>query len=290
MKKLFLIVTLFSFYKAQSQISNAQQLIRLHNMSNTANLNAMNNLASGHLAYNVNDKKVYKYDGTNWLPVGSLIDKDKDTYVLVDNGSDNDLVNFTIQNINSFAMRPSRLEFLNTNGSVSIGEQASLANTSNQELNVFVGFKSGTINSTGYRNTGVGTRSLRSNTSGTRNTAVGNKSLVLNTSGSENAALRNYALYSNTNGYENSAIGSSSLGNVTTGYKNSGIGSLSLEEVTSGDRNTGLGYGTLFSVTTGNNNVGVGNRADIGGNYNNRVRIGNYDIQYGSMQVAWSVS
>ncbi|MBL6663802.1 MAG: tail fiber domain-containing protein [Flavobacteriales bacterium] len=266
------LVLLF-FFKAQSQISDGYRLIKLHNISNVTNLNAINNSTSGNLAYNQTDKKVYKFDGTNWLPVGSLIDRDKDTYIIVDNGMDNDIVDVTIQNINAFKMKPSRLEFLNSNGSISIGEETSLANTSNQELNVFIGYKSGALNSTGYRNTAVGTRALRYNTTGVRNTAIGNKAMIENTQGYENVSVGSYSLYSNS-----------------TGYKNCGLGASSLEDITTGYRNTAIGYGTLYSVTTGSNNIGIGNRADIGDNYNNRVRIGNSNIQYGAMQVAWSVS
>ena len=273
MKNLLTLLLLLFFIKAQSQISDGYQLIKLHNLSNITNLNAINNASSGNLAYNQTEKKVYKFDGTNWLPVGSLIDKDKDTYIIVDNGMDNDIVDITIQNINAFKMRPSRLEFLNSNGSISIGEQSAIANTSNQELNVFIGYKSGSLNSTGYRNTAVGTRALRNNTSGFRNTAIGNKAMVDNSQGYENVSIGSYSLYANS-----------------TGYKNSGLGASCLEDVTTGYRNTAIGYGTLYSVTTGSNNIGLGNRADIGGNHSNRVRIGNSDIQYGSMQVAWSVS
>lgn len=64
MKNLLIALALLFFFKAKSQISDGYQLIKLHNISNVANLNAINNATSGNLAYNQTDKKVYKFDGT----------------------------------------------------------------------------------------------------------------------------------------------------------------------------------------------------------------------------------
>lgn len=268
MKKILILLLAFLVLKTQAQ-TDANQFINLHNISDLSNIT---NASTGNLLYNTSDNKIYKYDGSNWVPIGSLIDDDKDTYVEVDNGSDNDLVNFTIEGVNSFSMEHSKLEFLNAKGSIYIGEGTGTADTAQTELNVYIGYESGANNTTGYRNTAIGTRALKNVMTAKRNTAVGNKSLYKIVSGQKNVAVGDYSQY-DSNGDYNTSVGTSSL-----------------ENLTSGDNNTGVGYNTLSSVTTGNNNIALGYNADIGTNTNNRVRVGNSSIQYGAMQVAWSVS
>ena len=158
------------------------------------------------------------------------------------------------------------IEFLNTGSSVFIGQGAGANDDLSNNTNVFVGYKSGYNNTTGYSNTANGYESLYSNTTGSRNTANGYKSLYSNTTGSRNTANGYEALYNNTTGYNNTANGYYALFLNTTGNYNTALGYYAF--YSGNDTNsTALGYNTIITASSqirlGNSSVtSIGGYAD----------------------------
>ena len=215
---------------------------------------------------------------------------------------------------------------LNTTGSenTAIGKNA-LNENSTGSYNTAIGSVSLSKNTTGYANTGCGIGSLYSNTEGYNNSAFGNVALYSNTTGLENSAFGTYALYSNIagiknsaygyhslyssvtadynsafgyaslkyniSGVDNSAFGSNALVYNTTGWHNSAFGDQALYNCTTGNNNTAIGSGAGHNITTGSNNICIGYYAlvpYVGSD--NQIRIGNGDITYAGVQVAWSIT
>lgn len=151
------------------------------------------------------------------------------------------------------------LEFLNTAGSVFIGEGAGNSqDMSTIRYNVFVGNQAGYSNTTGNNNTANGYMALYSNTTGSENTANGYLTLYSNTTGYGNTANGNKALSSNTTGNNNTANGYKALYSNTTGISNTANGLQSLFSNTTGVENTANGYEALYNNTEGNNNTANG--------------------------------
>ena len=158
--------------------------------------------------------------------------------------------------------------------------------------------------SNGLWNSAFGFQSLYSNTAN-NNSAFGNRSLYSNTSGEGNNAFGSQALYSNTTGRSNSAFGFEALKSSdsdfnsafgfkaltsATGNRNSAFGFGALLENTTGSYNTAIGHFAGLDITTGSNNICIGYDAQVGSTFNNHVRIGNSDISYAGIQVAWSIT
>ena len=79
MKKAFpLFILLLFFSKTQSQTIQGDLLIRI---KSTDDLSNSTNEYEGNIVYNSVDKKIYKYNSSEWVPIGSLIDDDLDTYI-----------------------------------------------------------------------------------------------------------------------------------------------------------------------------------------------------------------
>lgn len=57
-----------------AQTPDGEQLVGLHNVP-TTDLSSINNPVTGSLLYNPTDKKVYTYDGTNWVEVSGDSEK-----------------------------------------------------------------------------------------------------------------------------------------------------------------------------------------------------------------------
>lgn len=183
---------------------------------------------------------------------------------------------------------------------------------SNYGENTFVGINAGNFtmsgtNNQGSFNTAVGSASLSVNTTGGNNSAFGMQSLPSNTSGSYNSAFGVQSMYSNLGGNYNSAFGEKSLiGNVSGEY-NSAFGYYSLQGNQTGNNNSAFGYNSLFyvtgsnnssfgvsagtGVTSGSNNLTIGYNAQVPtGSASNQIRLGNTDITYAGVQVAWTIT
>jgi hypothetical protein len=179
-------------------------------------------------------------------------------------------------------------------------------------FNTFIGLEAGNFTMSGSGtnasfNTGVGYKSLYSLTIGNFNSALGVQSLSYNTTGYDNSAFGESSLYSNTTGFYNSAFGSNSLYSNTTGSYNSAFGNVALYNSTgsynsafghgslyyntSGSYNTAIGYLAGSDITIGSNNIAIGYNAQVPTNSaNNQIRLGNTNISYAGIQVAWTVT
>uniref|UniRef100_A0A7V3E8L5 Peptidase S74 domain-containing protein n=1 Tax=Ignavibacterium album TaxID=591197 RepID=A0A7V3E8L5_9BACT len=165
-----------------------------------------------------------------------------------------------------------------------------LSNISTGSNNSAFGVYALNKNSSGEYNSSFGTGSLSFNTTGSYNSALGYNSLFGNISGSENTALGYKALYYNKSNY-NTALGSRSLENNTTGEANTGCGIGVLLNNQTGSYNTAIGNIAGSMIQNGNNNIAIGYNAQVAdGSLSNQVRIGNTDISYAGIQVAWSIT
>jgi trimeric autotransporter adhesin len=214
--------------------------------------------------------------------------------------------------------------YSNTTGinNTALGSESLRGNTTGYD-NTAVGYQTLFSNTTGYWNTSLGTQSLFSNTSGYENTAIGYASLYKNVIGTWNIAIGQAALYNNTAssntaigfaslmsnttgsnntaiGYNNSVfgsigsyntiVGSSAYKNGNTGNNNSAFGYQSLYN-NSGSNNSAFGYNSLLNNSTGSNNTALGYDAQVPvGSASNQVRIGNTEVTYAGVQVAWTIT
>ena len=154
---------------------------------------------------------------------------------------------------------------------IAIGAGAGNANTG--QYNVFIGTHVGITNTSGHDNTATGMYALIKNTSGYQNTATGTNALSQNSTGNFNTANGSVTLYDNTAGSNNTANGYHAL-IATTGSNNTAVGSQAGTGVSSGNNNTVLGYSTQVPV----------------GSADNQVRVGDANVTYAGVQVAWTVT
>jgi hypothetical protein len=141
---------------------------------------------------------------------------------------------------------------MGTGRSVFLGENAGAVDDLSNNDNVFVGYQSGQVNTTGQANTAVGYRALLANTTGLNNTAMGYDAVASNTTGSGNTGLGFWAL-TGTTGSNNAAVGLNALRANTTGSNNTALGNLA-----------GFDNGTpANSNTTGSNNTFIGASSGI---------------------------
>ncbi|MBJ2173213.1 tail fiber domain-containing protein [Aureibaculum sp. A20] len=175
------------------------------------------------------------------------------------------------------------------NANVGIGYQALYSNTTGS-VNTAIGFKTLYSNITGSYNTANGVFALNKNTSGSQNSANGREALFKNTTGNSNTANGYQSLYENTTGNYNTAIGLSSLKKNKIGYYNTAIGRHALQNTTA-SYNVAVGNDALNDLTTGSNNIGIGADSQVpSATASHQVRIGNSQITYAGVQVAWTIT
>lgn len=183
------------------------------------------------------------------------------------------------------ALRSNTIGYLNTANGVS-----ALNNNTAGNNNTANGLNALFFNSTGSANTANGYSALYNNT-GDSNTATGATALSSNTTGDYNTANGYASLYFNTIGIRNTADGFQALNNNTAGSRNTANGYASLFANTIGITNTALGDSSGYSITTGSNNTAIGFSAQVPtGTVSNQVRIGNTDVIYAGVQVAWTIT
>lgn len=177
---------------------------------------------------------------------------------------------------NNTAVGTSSLQDENASNNTAIGMNSLKSGGSTE--NVAIGH--GTLeNNTDFNNTASGINALHQNTSGQNNTASGISALKSNTSGRYNTALGAYALENNT------------LGNAVSSAGNTAIGKDALRNNISGSNNTAVGGQALLTVITSSNNTAIGFNAQTpNASESNQIRIGNSDVEYAGIQVAWSIS
>ena len=199
------------------------------------------------------------------------------------------LYNNTDGNFNVALGRAALYANINGEGNTGIGYIALQANTTGQ-YNTATGLNSLSKNENGDRNTAMGSFSLFNNLNGIYNTAIGASVLSQNTIGNYNIAIGSRALDENVSGDYNTANGYQALQNNTTGDYNTAIGRRSLYQVI-GSWNTAVGNDALGDLLTGVNNIGIGADSQVpNSNGSHQVRIGNTQITYAGVQVAWNIT
>ena len=142
----------------------------------------------------------------------------------------------------------------------------------------------------GEQNSAFGAGALLFNTTGNYNSAFGYSTLVSNTVGQSNSAFGWYALLNNASN-RNSAFGTMTLQENTSGSLNAAFGSNALDHNVDGSQNSAFGTDAGTGITTGHNNTVIGYNAQVpSATSNNQVRIGNADITYAGIQVAWTIT
>lgn len=204
-----------------------------------------------------------------------LIDTDRDTYVDVEQTNDDDIVRVGIAGTEYFRFDIARLEFVNTGGSVYVGDNSGQNEDFTNNQNVGIGNNALSSSTSGHQNVGIGAGALQNLTTRWNNTAVGFLSMTTNTTGRENAALGAYSLTSLTNGERNTAIGTASMEFITTGDRNVSLGYNSFRTNTTGSNNTVIGTQGLYSNSSGSGNVTLGYQAGYNEAGSNKLYIEN---------------
>lgn len=157
-------------------------------------------------------------------------------------------------------------------------------------------FKRGNVISglLGGNNTAFGISTFSSASfTGVGNTALGGSALFFNTSGGHNTATGLAAMYSNLTGSYNVGEGDSALNKMTDGLQNTAVGTNALYNLSTGSQNTGIGSNALANLGASCfNNTAIGFNAQVPNNLlgSNQVRIGDTNITYAGIQVAWTIT
>ena len=216
----------------------------------------------------------YFHDGNSWRYLTDntshyfISDADGDTQITVDNGSDEDVIRFTIDGTEHFTMENGRLRILGTGASVFIGEDAGKNDDLSLNGNTFVGLKAGEETTSGQTNIGLGLRALNKNVSGYSNVAIGVRALHENTDRHNLVAVGDSALFKNglnafspDDGSGNTAIGSKAMYNNDLGYWNTATGYRALAGNDDGNFNTVFGHEASFKNIHGSDNTCIGSGA-----------------------------
>lgn len=217
------------------------------------------NPAEGLMVYDSTTHSFWFYTESAWNDLSSLMrDADGDTKIQVEESADEDLIRFDMNGTEYLRLEKGRIEPVNTGGSVFLGEGAGENDQLSDNQNVFVGFQSGHLNTTGAFNSFVGYQSGYSNTTGITNSFQGYKSGYSNTTGASNAFLGYLSGFSNSTGLGNAFFGTTSGYANSTGGSNTFIGNVAGNANTTGQSNTFLGNGSGNSNTTGSYNTFLG--------------------------------
>ena len=244
---------------------------------------AISSPATGLLVFDTTTGGFWFYTGSAWSDLSSgipnkLQDADGNTKIQVEESANEDKIRFDMAGTEYFVMDKGNLQVNNNGKNIYMGESAGPSAVQGTNYNNFIGYLSGSANTSGFDNTAVGANTLtanttgssntslgraalKSNTTGNSNTATGLNALTLNTTGSSNVAYGYYSLKSNLTGSFNTALGRGTLLANTSGTHNTAVGFTSLASNTTGGYNTAMGYQTLTLNTTGANNTAVGRDA-----------------------------
>ncbi|BAV94696.1 hypothetical protein [Ichthyobacterium seriolicida] len=142
-----------------------------------------------------------------------------------------------------------------------VNSNGTSAGTGNK--NIFLGIKSGNLNTTGSGNIAFGYESLINNTQGSNNIAIGNNVLTYSESGSNNIGIGNMSLHNNVSGHYNIAIGRIPIFHNEEGLGNIGIGDEAFMGSLKGNYNVAIGYRSINydSINGVYNTVAIGKNA-----------------------------
>lgn len=166
-------------------------------------------------------------------------DADGDTKLQLEESPDDDKIRFDLAGTEYFVMDGRRLEVLNSNNCIIIGENAGASPTLTASNVIALGEDAQRYNETGDWNVAVGTDALNVNISGNRNVAIGH------------VALRD-----------------------ATGSHNVAVGVDAGQQATGSD-NVFIGFEAGRTTTTGSGNVFIGRSAGENANVSNQLFIAN---------------
>lgn len=189
-------------------------------------------------------------------------------------GINTDLPQDKLHIIGNVRIDAGRLPFVNTGGSVMIGEDAGEDEDFNNRKNIFIGELAGQHVTTGQNNIAIGNSTLIHGGSSSDNTVVGSGAMGTTLTGIENAAFGSGTLQANSSGSNNTALGTYALLNNTTGNSNAAIGNGAMYFGQGGHYNVAVGSESLLSVSNGSGNVALGKEAG-------RITTGNYNTFIG---------
>lgn len=147
-------------------------------------------------------------------------------------------------------------------GNTIMGFQAGLGHTMGTE-NTIMGHQAGESNTTGALNIFIGYQSGKLNREGEKNYFIGNLAGNQNRNGSDNIFMGYQAGLSGLNSYKNIFMGSYSGANNNSSYNNTFIGVLSGKNITTGKNNTFIGPFSGEAITSGEKNTFIGSQAGL---------------------------
>jgi hypothetical protein len=155
-----------------------------------------------------------------------------------------------------------RLEFINANHHVMIGDSTGMNNAANFQTfeNTFIGHRAGSINQSDW-NTFVGSRSGENHKFGPNNVYLGSWAGRADSSGHSNTYVGADAGENNRTGFQNTYLGHGAGVNDSAGINNVFIGYLAGRVNTSGNKNVFIGTTSGFSNTLGIENTFLGTSA-----------------------------
>ena len=200
---------------------------------------------------------------TNTGVVQTLIeDTDNDTKIQVEESTDEDIIRFDIKGVEKWVFAGSRIIPVNSGETIAIGKNAGLSDDLSDNHNVFLGYYSGNLTTSGANNIGIGDRALVSNTTGGGNIAIGR-----------------YTQKDRQSGQNNTSFGTNAFVKNQTGSGNCVIGASSFRENINGSGNVGIGNGAGQN-NDGSNNVFIGNNSGINITGSNLLSIDNTSTLY----------
>jgi trimeric autotransporter adhesin len=174
-----------------------------------------------------------------------------------------------------------------------VGYRAAFYKTSGVR-NVYIGTYAGYFNSSGEGNFIAGSEAGYGER-GNRNVIIGNKAAYkhYSTPYIAHSSTENVVI-GNNSGHLNKSSYSVIIGN-DAGYQTQGNGSVIIGwqagGSVSGNSNVVIGAQAGSNLASGVNNIVLGSSANVpNGSTNNQVRIGNTDISYAGIQVAWTIT
>ena len=231
----------------------------------TTEMNNISTPADGLLIFNTTTNKFYYCHGGTWstvseaaIPLPLIEDQDSDTHIAVDDGSDYDMIRFTVEGNTIARFEDNGLYLTQGNSNSFVGFKAGEQNnTVTAKRNTYFGYLTGNKNVGGAENTGIGYNALLNNTS-SNNVAIGSRALEKNTLGAANVGIGRYALSENLAGGTNVGIGHSAMRYKTGGSGNTAVGNTVLENNGNGFFNTAIGFSAGEENTSGSNNTIIG--------------------------------
>ncbi|MEM1328870.1 MAG: tail fiber protein [Bacteroidota bacterium] len=193
----------------------------------------------------------------NWTSNTLLQDTDSDTKIQVEESADEDFIRFDLAGTEYFKMDSFRLEVLNSNNSVFLGEGA------------------GTSSNASMKNVGIGYKALSSINGAHSNVAIGSQALMSQVTGFDNVAIGERALINNISGFYNVAIGEATGFNVETGRDNVFIGDDAADKTTA-DISANVFIGRLSGRRAeGDSSVFIGYQSGLNETASQRLYIEN---------------